>query len=200
MWWIKKTIRRHQHKTIKIFDNGQNNKIEIQNPDLFLHSHLTIEGNNCHVIIKNIRYIRHSSIWIYNGDNQTLVIDDDVSIEGAKIYLCGTGSKLTIGEDSMLAAGISIWTADGHTIIDNKTNKVINNKENHVAIGKHVWLSQDVKLLKNAKIADGCIIGASSVVSKEFQTPNSIITGNPAKQIKNNICWKRDNPYQRKDI
>ena len=196
--WKRKIVFPKSKKKLQIFNNGKNNKIDIQNPDLFLNSKLCIDGNNCRVIIKNARYIRYTNIWIYNGDNQTIVIDDDVSVERALMYLCGQNSKLTIKKDSMLAAGVSIWTADGHTIKDNKTGNILNNKENHIIIGEHVWIAQDVKLLKNAKIADGCIVGASSCICKEFKTPNCIIAGNPAEQIKTDISWEREDPYKKK--
>ncbi|SDM67824.1 acyltransferase [Siphonobacter aquaeclarae] len=52
-----------------------------------------------------------------------------------------------------------------------------------VVIGENVWLGSDVILLPGARIGEGCIIGAGSVVSGEVP-PMSIAVGNPVKVIK----------------
>ena len=52
-----------------------------------------------------------------------------------------------------------------------------------VTIGENVWIGSDVILLPGARIGEGCIIGAGSVVSGEIP-PMSIAVGNPVKVIK----------------
>lgn len=44
---------------------------------------------------------------------------------------------------------------------------------------------------KNAEIADGCIVGAETVVAKVFDEPDCAIAGNPAKIVKRGITWDR---------
>ena len=44
---------------------------------------------------------------------------------------------------------------------------------------------------KNVKIADNSIVGWGSIVTKEFNEPNVIIAGIPAKIVKRGINWDR---------
>ena len=50
-------------------------------------------------------------------------------------------------------------------------------------IGNDVWIGQNSLILPGAKIGDGVIIGANSVVSGEIQ-PYSIVAGNPARLVR----------------
>jgi acetyltransferase-like isoleucine patch superfamily enzyme len=48
-----------------------------------------------------------------------------------------------------------------------------------------------VVILKNVKIAEGCIIGRSAIVTKSFDKPNCAIAGNPAAVVKEKVEWAR---------
>ena len=50
-------------------------------------------------------------------------------------------------------------------------------------IGNDVWIGQNSLILPGAKIGDGVIIGASSVVGGEIP-PYSIVAGNPARLVR----------------
>jgi lipopolysaccharide O-acetyltransferase len=54
---------------------------------------------------------------------------------------------------------------------------------NPVSIGNCVWLGEGVAVLSGAKIGDGCIIGAHSVVKGEIP-PYSVAVGAPARVVK----------------
>lgn len=51
-----------------------------------------------------------------------------------------------------------------------------------VKIGKNVWVGTNVIILPGSTIGDGCIVGAGSVVSGNFEDL-CIIGGNPARKI-----------------
>ena len=55
--------------------------------------------------------------------------------------------------------------------------------ENVPTIGNDVYIGPGAKLFGRITIADGCAIGAGAVVTKSFETPNTVIVGNPAKAI-----------------
>lgn len=175
-----------------IRDNGQNNQVTIDTPDVFVGTHIQIDANNTHIHIKNVRYIRYSKIFVYNGDNQRLTIGDGTSVEGMNVYLCGQDSSLEIAEDCMLANNIQIWTADGHSVVDKTSGEILNQKPGHVVVSKCTWIAQDAKLLKKAFIPANSIVGASSVVSRAFKEENTVIAGNPARVVKQNVIWNRE--------
>lgn len=52
-----------------------------------------------------------------------------------------------------------------------------------VFIGVRCWLGQNVCVMPNVKISDGCIIGANSVVTHDIP-PYAVAAGTPAKVIK----------------
>ena len=92
----------------------------------------------------------------------------------------------------MFSDNVKIWNFDGHAILD-KNAKCINHAKD-IVIGKHVWLGMDATVSKGAIIADGSVVGQKSLVTSQFLEPMSILAGIPAKQIANNIVWKRNPP------
>ena len=85
---------------------------------------------------------------------------------------------------------IEIRNTDSHKIYDKNTNKRIN-EGNSINIGNHVWLGMRAIILKGVNIGDNSIVAAGSIVTKDVKA-NTIIPGNPAKQIKENIYWTRE--------
>ena len=55
--------------------------------------------------------------------------------------------------------------------------------ENVPKIGDNVYIGPGAKLFGKIEIADGCAIGAGSVVNKSFLVKNHVIVGNPARDV-----------------
>ena len=53
-----------------------------------------------------------------------------------------------------------------------------------VIIGKNVWIGNSVTILKGSVIGENCIIGAYSVVTGKNFPENTILAGNPAREIR----------------
>ena len=90
----------------------------------------------------------------------------------------------------MLSSGIKFKTGDSHSIINSDKNVRIN-PDGNVNIGDHVWIGQEVIILKNTHIGDNCVIGIRSLVTKDFGE-NLLVAGIPAKIIKQKINWTRE--------
>ena len=98
------------------------------------------------------------------------------------------GSCLTIGDGCMLSDYIDIRTTDNHAIFDrNAKNRI--NFESDIILHPNVWVGTRSIILKGTEIAEGCIVGAGSVVTHQHYTPHAIIAGNPARIAKENITW-----------
>ncbi|MDR2527225.1 MAG: hypothetical protein LBC92_05125 [Rickettsiales bacterium] len=95
----------------------------------------------------------------------------------------------------MFSCGIVIYASDVHSIFDIHTKKLLNRVSSPLIIGNHCWIGRDVKLLKNAGISNNTIVGMGSVVTKKFTESYIAIAGNPAKIIKRDIDWTRENPH-----
>lgn len=61
-----------------------------------------------------------------------------------------------------------------------------------VFIGDHVWIGEKAYITKNATIPNESIVAACSVVTRRFLEPNSVLAGNPAKLVRKNVKWIRN--------
>ncbi len=116
-----------------------------------------------------------------------LTIGDGFTSNSNVIISCG--SEITIGKDALLGWNVTIIDGDGHSVMDEAGNVI--NRHRSILIGDHVWIASDTTILKGSKIADNCIVGARSVVNHSFDIKNSIIAGQPAKIVKENITWNK---------
>ena len=132
--------------------------------------------------------VNNTSI-ILDNESSEIRIGNKTSIAKAQIVSLES-YKIEIGEDCMLSYDIEIRNTDSHKIYDKNTNKRIN-EGNSINIGNHVWLGMRAIILKGVNIGDNSIVAAGSIVTKDVKA-NTIISGNPAKQIKENIYWTRE--------
>lgn len=182
---------------IEINDYGENNRIEVDpNIKFNEHSSITIEAdsNNCHVIIKNTDCeALNIKIRIRHGNNQTVIIEKGFLCwdNPTEILMWEPYNKLYIGENCM-SAGCQILCGDSHVIMSTKTHEIINFNKG-VSIGNHCWLGKNSIILKNVNLTNDVIVGANSVVTKSVDTPFSAIGGNPAKILKTDVIWSRNN-------
>jgi acetyltransferase-like isoleucine patch superfamily enzyme len=84
-----------------------------------------------------------------------------------------------IDDESIIASGAMILTHD-----------FCHGTYKHTTIGKKCFIGARSIILPGITIGDEVIVGAGSVVTKDVQ-PHCIVTGNPAKIIKEDIKTKR---------
>ncbi len=145
----------------------------------------------------NMRYLprlryRHGKIKIGDGlftrcgvvvDAQSGVIEigNGVSINDYSIVL-GHGG-VAIGDNARIAAHVVIVSFE-HSYDDPRVlikDQPI--KKGRVEIGRDVWIGAGAKVLAGSNIADGCVIGANSVV-KGTTEPFGVYVGSPARLVK----------------
>ena len=197
----KKDIVLTKYKRISGLDieiNGSDNTITLTPETLFKSSKIIIEANNANLTFGTSPEINNLSVFVRLGKNQKLKWGNGSTITGGYIELCETDASVTIGQDCMIGWHVSIVATDFHAVLDKKTKKVLNGPGN-VVIGNKCWLGHGVRLLKNANIPDNTIVGAESVVTKKFKDNYTVIAGNPAKVVKNNVCWDRKSPTELKE-
>ena len=108
---------------------------------------------------------------------------------------CGLGyntqinacNRIEIGDDVLFASNVYITDHYRGTISAEEnlippTKRTIYSK-GPVIIGSRCWLGQNVSIMPNVTLGEGCIVGANSVVTHSFPA-YSVIAGCPAKLIK----------------
>jgi acetyltransferase-like isoleucine patch superfamily enzyme len=130
-----------------------------------------------------------SSIWMEDSGGK-LSIGDEATFEAVNFAITEPNSRITVGKDCMFAYDIDVRTGDSHSVLDAATGKRINPAQN-VAFGNHIWVAPHCIILKGCTIADNCVVGTGSVVTKSVAPPGAFVAGNPAKTVKENITWDR---------
>jgi len=165
------------------------------------HGNKLLTGRN--VILENCRFE-------FIGGSNMISLGDGIRISGVTfrcekncaIIEIGKGSwigpnsfllaidntKIKIGEKCAIARNCTMRTSDSHFIFDSNGRHL--NPPQDIFIGNHIWIGEQVIILKGANIEDGCIVGARSLVTSNCKhKDNSIIAGMPARMIKEDITW-----------
>lgn len=171
-------------------EKNKNNSLVIDNDTFISNSSFIFKGSNNSVIIGSGGFI-NGLILTIEGDDNTILIGNKIFILDDTRMIVVDGSQLLIGDNCMFSDRIDIRTTDNHSIIDKHTNSRVNYEEN-IIIGNSVWIGTGVNILKGVELASGTIVGARSVVTHKHAVENSIIVGNPAKLIKENVYWKME--------
>lgn len=185
-------------KYLKVSVRGKNNKIYV-NSDMDENSRISliVFGDNNIIKINTRRFINADIVVGLNDvniHNSFLLIDDDTSINGVKILMSESGSRVVIGKDCMFSSGVEMWCSDTHCVLDLQGNLL--NVGKFIEVGNHVWVGKDVHFTKNTKVSNNSIVGWLSNVTSQFNEENVILAGNPAKIVKRNIQWSSMRPEE----
>lgn len=179
---------------------------------IFTHPKCELYGIE-NIEFKKVLHIGTISHELNHRDDLTKInIKGNLLIE-SELYHIGRGCRIDVAKNTILKVGkggfinpfTNIIVRNGVEIGDNcyvSWNCLILDEDYHqinyegktlkdkkIFIGNHVWVGTGVSIYQGTHIADGCVVAANSVVRGEFNIPNCIIAGNPAKIIKKNISW-----------
>lgn len=141
-------------------------------------------------------FVGKNAILEFQGGNSIgygscIEVHDNAKIifkEGSGCNTSGTfvaQELIEIGKDAKLGRHI--------TIRDNNGNHFINRdgyrNTRPVIVGDKAWLTESCTLMPGAKIGQGAIIGAHSVVFSHIK-PFALAIGNPAQVVDENVLWK----------
>lgn len=113
-------------------------------------------------------------------ENAKLVVGNSFINSDAKIRC---HKSITIGDDCVISHDFTVMDSNAHSINGDKKTKP-------VVINNHVWIGTRVTILSGVCVGEGAVIAAGSVVTKDVP-PHSIVGGNPAKVIKENVNWQK---------
>lgn len=144
-------------------------------------------GKNNELRIAKGVVIENLAITFGNGGRCS--IGENTEVIGAEFLI--SGAAVSVGKDCLFSTGIIVRTHDSHHIFDAVTHKRINYPED-IMIEDNVWVGHRAVLMGGARIGCGSIIGACAVTSGQFGAHVSA-AGCPARIIRENVCWSRDN-------
>lgn len=184
---------------VDIIFKGSNNKLVVSKECKSIKLSIEFDCNNALCVIGKCS----GEYRIRIGEDSVVSIGNNATTTTRCFISAAEGAKIEIGDDCMIASGVSIRTHDSHPIFDVASGKRINKSAN-VLIGRHVWLGQEVAVLGGAKIGDGSVVGIRSVVKKKYPN-NCILAGVPARVTRTNIAWERPHltlakPYYKNHI
>ncbi|WP_133468416.1 acyltransferase [Paraglaciecola marina] len=153
-------------------------------------------GDNCSLTSLTIRSIQNSDF---------IAIGNHILSAGSNLWVSGNGAGQTnpaiiIGDDCMFSFNVVIRNSDAHPIFDLESGTQINQPSKSVFIEPHVWVGQQVTILKSVTIGACSIVGLGSIVTKDVPR-FSIATGVPAiSKVNKQIFWAKDEGDLSKNI
>ncbi len=129
-------------------------------------------GDNCE-IADRVLFSCYKGGFIVIGSN---------SFVGDSVKIVADRGRIEIGEDCLIAENVSI-RASNHGTGKGTLIRLQANSVNDIRMGRDCWIGKGVTVLAGSSIADGCVIGANSVVIGETES-NTIYAGVPIKKIK----------------
>ena len=174
-------------KRCKIKIIGNNNIINLGTMNYLTNTHITIYGNNNTITLGDEILIFKGDFY-FEDDNNYLKIGDKTHFAGNVHLALTEGRNIFIGKECLFSSNIVVRTGDSHSILNINGKRI--NYAKDVEIEDHVWLTQNVTILKGAKIPKDSICATGSIITKKFENSNILIGGAPARIIKSNINWK----------
>lgn len=179
---IRIKTKRKKQFIIRVY--GNNNTIYIGENCRLHNTEITIVGNNNHLLLDNYAKLDGPVSIVMQG-NATLELGSNSGIRGVQFYI--KDGKVSVGRDCMFSYGITIRNNDSHKVLN--SDGLVTNAPKDIIIGNHVWICQNSSILKGVNIGKDSIIAFGAVVTKSCP-PNSIMAGNPARIVKDNIDWR----------
>ena len=138
-------------------------------------------GDAVHVITSRDRTVRLTT-WRQEREGGTLAGRIEI---GDYALLCpavriDSASGVTIGANTMLAAGAYLTDADWHDLYD-RTQPI--GATVPIVLADNVWIGDGAMVCKGVHIGENTIVGARSVVTKSLPA-NVIAAGNPASVVR----------------
>jgi len=132
----------------------------------------------------NPRAVIHNESTITIGRGSLLGADAELNLYTASFvmgqfchtssYFAAVGSRHTLHHPSTFAVSRGPYAFLGEPA----------DRVGDIVIGNDVWFGMRVILLPGVRVADGCVVGAGSVVTANLTEPYGIYAGNPARLLR----------------
>jgi acetyltransferase-like isoleucine patch superfamily enzyme len=216
--WYRKNNRIVLHKSngkvtevfgirgLTIRFKGRNSVVEVHEAIKFKRkllcnrSKIKICGDNNYVSIDRTKHYIANLKIIELGNNNKILVGENLFQSGlCRIDFCNQDEMLfEIGKDCMFGQNVQFMLGDWHSIY-NSDGICSNVSQKGIRVGDNVWIARNSTIMKDVSIPNGSVVALGSIVTKEFDEPNVIIAGIPAKIVKHDISWSHKNPKKQPD-
>ncbi|MGP0223782.1 MULTISPECIES: acyltransferase [unclassified Paenarthrobacter] len=166
---------------------GTGNTLYVEDGVKLRNSRLRFLGNDSVIHLR--RSPRHLRVVATVFEDSVLYLGPGASFTSEARFLPTERKHVIIGSDAMFSSRVVFRTADPHLIYSVHDRQRLNPSES-IWVGDHVWLGEDVLLLKGARVGSGSILAARALVTKSMPS-NSTLAGVPAKVVGSGIFWTR---------
>lgn len=133
-------------------------------------------GNNV-LLERKVRLSLGDNARIYIGDNSYL--GDFCNLLAVQ--------EINIGRDCAISWHVLFMDTSSHPL--GFKGEVPRTKIAPIRIEDHVWIGCRAVILKGVTVGEGAIIANNAVVTKDVP-PRTMVAGNPAKVIKEDVIWE----------
>lgn len=179
-------IRRHnavlRHTRIELIGRGC--RLTIAPGARLWDCAITIAGDGAELFIGADCRLRQVRLNVEDPGSR-LLIGAQTIIIGATL-LSQEGRLLQVGAGCMIAQHAEVRNSDSHAIYDHRGERI--NPAEDIVLGEHVWIGLGACIFRGARIGDGAVIGARSLVTGAIP-PASIAFGVPAVPRRTAIRW-----------
>ena len=181
------------HRTAKIIIRGGNLELGVNR----------LKGSKAETYLKMEKYAKWN---IENGCHMvygsTIEISEGAFLEGSPLFINSgsiikVGRKIRIGEDVWIGRNCCIYDSDFHSIL-NKDNS-LHNPPKPVIIGDHVWLTNNIMVLKGVIIKGNNVINPFTVIRKDVPFGVMIANGFQQIEVAQDIKWSSARPSYHTD-
>jgi acetyltransferase-like isoleucine patch superfamily enzyme len=123
----------------------------------------------------NIPWMVHFTSTVFGDISIGKNVERSFALSGS-CYIQGING-IIIDDNTIFAPGVKIISANHSKNNINKWDSI-----KPIWIGKNCWIGANAIILPGVQLEDNVIVGAGAVVTQNFST-NSIIVGNPARQL-----------------
>lgn len=142
----------------------------------------------CTVVFNGRAYL-NQGVKISVGSGGTLEFGDYVTITGRTEII--VNKRINIGNNCLISWDVLFLDDDAHKIYNK--DGILLNESKAIRIEDNVWIGSRSTILKGTRIPHDCVIACGSIITKQFNTPYTIIGGSGKHQrvITSDIYWRR---------
>lgn len=118
------------------------------------------------------------------ADNARIYVGDDTYIGQGCLF--ATMKEISIGQGCAISWYVCFMDTSSHQLgIKGEELKM---QVEPIRIGNHVWIGCRASIIRGVTVGDGAIIANNANVTRDVP-PGTMVGGNPARVIKENVDW-----------